>query len=94
VIVYEVDDRLHALPAGRDVAETLPRLMPELVGKAEVARHDERDVDLYSNRCERVMIAAGASRLAYEAEVVLSSPRDRIAPGTSETPIGSLPVEH
>jgi transglutaminase-like putative cysteine protease len=51
-------------------------------------------VDLYSNRCERVMIAAGASRLAYEAEVVLSSPRDRIAPGTSETPIGSLPDEH
>jgi transglutaminase-like putative cysteine protease len=36
----------------------------------------------------------GASRLAYEAEVVLSSPRDRIAPGTSETPIGSLPDEH
>jgi hypothetical protein len=40
------------------------------------------------------MIAAGASRLACEAEIVLSSPRERIAPSTSETPIGSLPDEH
>ena len=30
----------------------------------------------------------------YEAEVVLSSPSDRIAPGTPETPIMALPDEH
>lgn len=36
----------------------------------------------------------GRARLACEAEVVLPSPRDPIARGTSETPIGSLPDEH
>jgi transglutaminase-like putative cysteine protease len=51
-------------------------------------------VDGFGNRCERLTIAAGASRLAYDAEVVLSSPRDRLAPGTPETPIMSLPDEH
>jgi transglutaminase-like putative cysteine protease len=51
-------------------------------------------VDLYSNRCERVTIVAGASRLVYEAEVLLSAPGDRIAPGTPETPIMALPDEH
>ena len=39
-------------------------------------------LDVYGNRCERVAIAAGASRIVYEAEVVLSAPSDRIAPGT------------
>jgi transglutaminase-like putative cysteine protease len=51
-------------------------------------------IDLFGNRCERVTIAAGASRLAYKAEVVLSSPSDRIAPGTPETPIMALPDKH
>ena len=51
-------------------------------------------IDLFGNRCERVTIAAGASRIAYEAEVVLSSPGDRVAPGTAETPIMALPDEH
>jgi hypothetical protein len=30
-------------------------------------------IDLFGNRCERVTIAAGASRVVYEAEVLLSS---------------------
>jgi transglutaminase-like putative cysteine protease len=51
-------------------------------------------IDLCSNRCERVTIAAGASRLVYEAEVLLSAPGDRIAPGTPETPIMALLDEH
>jgi transglutaminase-like putative cysteine protease len=51
-------------------------------------------VDLYGNRCERVTIAAGASRIVYEADVVLTAPADRIAAGTPETPVGSLPDEH
>jgi transglutaminase-like putative cysteine protease len=49
--------------------------------------------DLFGNRCERVTIAAGASRIVYEAEVVLTSPEDRIALGTPETPIMALPDE-
>ncbi|HEV8322207.1 MAG TPA: hypothetical protein VG389_11365 [Myxococcota bacterium] len=40
------------------------------------ARHDGY-IDLYCNRCERVTIAAGASRLVYEAEVLLSAPGDQ-----------------
>jgi len=51
-------------------------------------------VDLYGNRCERFTIAAGASRIVYDAEVVLSTPGDQIAPGTPETPIMALPDEH
>jgi transglutaminase-like putative cysteine protease len=51
-------------------------------------------VDLFGNRCERVTIEAGRSRIVYEAEVALSSPADRITPGTLETPIMALPDEH
>lgn len=50
-------------------------------------------IDPFGNRCERVTIPAGASRIVYEAEVVLPSPADRIAPGTPETPIMALPDE-
>jgi transglutaminase-like putative cysteine protease len=64
------------------------------------AEHWETDadhhgyVDGFGNRCERVTIAAGASRIMYEAEVVLTSPSDRIAPGTRETPIMELPDDY
>jgi transglutaminase-like putative cysteine protease len=50
--------------------------------------------DLYGNRCERLVIPAGASRIVYEAQVELDAPHDRIAPGTPETPIMELPDEH
>jgi len=48
-------------------------------------------VDANGNRCERVAIPAGASRIVYEADVVLQAPRDRIVPGAAETPIDELP---
>ena len=51
-------------------------------------------VDVFGNRCERVTIAAGGSRMVYEAEVVLPAPADEIAVGTPETPIMALPDEH
>ena len=51
-------------------------------------------LDLYGNRCERFTIPAGASRIVYEAEVVLDAPGDHIAPGTPETPVMALPDEH
>jgi transglutaminase-like putative cysteine protease len=44
-------------------------------------------IDLYGNRCERLTIAAGDSRVVYEADVLLPSPADLILPGTPETPI-------
>jgi len=51
-------------------------------------------LDPFGNRCERVVIPAGESRLVYEADVELTSPADRIAPGTAETPIMEMPDEH
>jgi transglutaminase-like putative cysteine protease len=48
-------------------------------------------VDPYGNRCERFELEAGATRVAYEAEVVLSTPADLIEPDASETPAVSLP---
>lgn len=51
-------------------------------------------IDMFSNRCERVTIPAGPSQIVYEADVDVSSPRDRIAPGTPETPIMDLPDEY
>jgi len=50
-------------------------------------------VDLYENRCERFMIDSGRSRLAYEAEVLLTDPADMIVPDATETPIAALPDE-
>ena len=35
-------------------------------------------LDLYENRCERFTIEAGSSRIAYEAELLLSDPADVI----------------
>jgi transglutaminase-like putative cysteine protease len=50
-------------------------------------------IDLYGNRCERFVIDSGSSRIAYEAELLLSDPADVIAPGAPETPIALLPDE-
>ena len=51
-------------------------------------------IDQFGNRCERITIAPGASRVRYEAEVFLSSPADAIAADTPETPIMALPDAH
>ena len=50
-------------------------------------------IDLYENRCERFMIDAGRSRIAYEAELLLTDPADVIEPDTPETPVAALPDE-
>jgi transglutaminase-like putative cysteine protease len=51
-------------------------------------------IDSFGNRCERLLLDAGTSRIVYEAEVHVASPDDRLAPGTPETPITALPDEH
>jgi transglutaminase-like putative cysteine protease len=51
-------------------------------------------IDPFGNRCERITIPAGSSRVVYDAEVLLASPRDSSAPGTPETPVMELPDEH
>jgi transglutaminase-like putative cysteine protease len=50
-------------------------------------------IDLYENRCERFMIDAGRSRIAYQAELLLTDPADAIEPDTPETPVAALPDE-
>jgi transglutaminase-like putative cysteine protease len=50
--------------------------------------------DIYGNRCERLTIPAGESRVVYDAEVVVAAPRDRLSPGAPETPIAALEDEH
>ena len=50
-------------------------------------------LDHYENRCERFTIDAGRSRIAYEAELLLTDPADVIDPSVAETPVGSLPDE-
>ncbi len=48
-------------------------------------------LDQYGNRCERFSIAAGSSRIVYEAELLLSQPSDVVEPSASEIPVASLP---
>ena len=48
-------------------------------------------VDLHANRCERFSIDSGSSRIAYEAELLLTAPADVIEPDAMETPVASLP---
>src|SRR5487761_2196072 len=50
-------------------------------------------IDHYGNRCERFALAAGSSLLAYEAELLIAHPEDRIEPETPETPVAELPDE-
>jgi transglutaminase-like putative cysteine protease len=50
-------------------------------------------IDGFENRCERFMIEAGSTRIAYEAELVLTDPADVIVPDAPETPVASLPDE-
>lgn len=50
-------------------------------------------LDHYENRCERFTIAAGSSRIAYEAELLLTDPADVIEPDAPETPVDELPDE-
>jgi len=50
-------------------------------------------LDHYGNRCERLRIPAGSSRVAYEARLLVSSPVDVVEPGARETPVEQLPDE-
>lgn len=77
---------LQVAPSGTDLELRAERW------ETDVSHHGY--IDSYGNRCERVTIPAGESRIVYDAEVVLSSPADVIAPDTAETPIMALPDEH
>ena len=67
VVVDEVDDGLHPLPAGRVVAEAVPRLAAELVGEAEAAGHDEGEM-LVGQRHDRGLRRARRDVVAGRVE--------------------------
>ena len=50
-------------------------------------------VDQYGNRCERFVLAAGESRIAYRAQLVLAQPADAIVRDAGEVPVEQLPHE-
>jgi transglutaminase-like putative cysteine protease len=50
-------------------------------------------VDDHGNRCERVTLPAGSSRVVYEADVTLTDPADAIDADAPETPVEELPDE-
>ncbi|HEX4363792.1 MAG TPA: transglutaminase family protein [Solirubrobacteraceae bacterium] len=83
------------------VAQPLAAIM-QVAPRAEPRVHMRREqwdtevdhhgyVDGFGNRCERFLIAAGESRIAYEAELLLTQAADIVEPATSETPVESLP---
>jgi hypothetical protein len=50
-------------------------------------------IDDHGNRCERLAVPPGSSRVAYEAEVTLTDPADALDTDASETPVTELPDE-
>ena len=78
------------------VMQVAPRPQPGLSIRSErwdTGAYHYCYVDHYGNRCERFELAAGESRLDYEAELVLAAPDDVIALEASETSPAQLPDE-
>ena len=76
------------------IVQVAPCLEPRLSILREVwetsARHHSY-LDQYGNRCERFEIAAGDTDITYEAQLLIASPADVIAPDISEVPVAELP---
>jgi transglutaminase-like putative cysteine protease len=78
------------------VLQVAPRPQPAVQIQREQWRtvYDHHGyLDLYENRCERFSVDAGASVIAYEAELLLSDPADLILPELAELPVAELPDE-
>ena len=81
------------LPA---VVQVAPRADPHVQLRREQWDTDADHhgyVDIYGNRCERFLVGAGSSRIAYQAELLLTDPADVIEPDAPETAVASLPDE-
>jgi transglutaminase-like putative cysteine protease len=50
-------------------------------------------IDQLGNRCERLTLPAGSSRVVYEAVLVLAHPADALDADAGETPVAELPDE-
>ena len=76
------------------IMQVAPRPQPGLSIRCERWETDAYHhcyVDHYGNRCERLELAAGATHVAYEAQLLLMRPADVIEPDAPETPVASLP---
>jgi transglutaminase-like putative cysteine protease len=78
------------------VIQVAPRPAPGVQLQRERWDSDARHhgyLDAYGNRCERISVPEGRSRLAYEAELLLADSAQRIEPSAREVPAASLPDE-
>jgi transglutaminase-like putative cysteine protease len=107
ILTHQMDDQALTLTVGCNfelaspqpasaIVQVAPRAEQGMALRQERwqtnAPHHEY-TDHYGNRCERFALAAGDSRIGYEAQVVLAHPADLIEPHAPETPVGSLPDE-
>lgn len=95
-LIVGCEFEFHAPQETSSVLQVAPSPQPDVQMRSErwdTAADHHGYVDTYGNRCERFTIAAGPSRVAYEAELVLESPADVIAPEARETPPTALPDE-
>jgi transglutaminase-like putative cysteine protease len=78
------------------VVQVAPRAEPRVHMRREqwdtdVDHHSY--VDGFGNHCERFLIGVGESRIAYQAELLLTQAADVIEPDAPQTPVESLPDE-
>lgn len=82
--------------AALTILQVAPRMQEGVTIRAERWGTDAAHrgfLDEFGNRCERMLLEPGQTRLTYEAEVVLSEPDQRVAPGARETPVEEMPDE-
>ncbi len=87
---------LESVQAAAAIMQVAPGTAPGVGIRAErwdISTSHHGYHDHYGNRCERIEIAAGATEIAYRAELRLDHPADVIETGAAEVPIGSLPDE-
>ena len=85
---------LDSVQAAAAVMQVAPCPQPGLSIRAErwdTSAYHHCYVDHYGNSCERFELAAGATDITYEAQVVVIRPADVIEPDAPETPVASLP---
>jgi transglutaminase-like putative cysteine protease len=88
--------RLNSVQSASAIVQVAPRLQRgvSIVSErwhAPAGHHTYSDQ--YGNRCERVVLAPGDSRIAFEAELVVAEPADAISRGATEVAVAELPHE-
>jgi len=87
---------LHSVQPATTIVQVAPCLQPGLSISSErweTSAPHHTYLDHYGNRCERFELTAGDSHITYEAQVVIASPADVIAPDAREIPVAALPDE-